>query len=126
MTTNYINLFTTLAQAAETTAERLIELNKQKRDEKGAAVATTMREDYAALYDKLSANEKELTRAEYAKLLVAALIATNNLEDRIKQLQTAIEGYKVDAIPKLQRIIDETKTDEEALKLANEIFQTNT
>lgn len=126
MTTNYINLFTTLAQAAETTAERLIELNKQKRDEKGAAVATTMREDYAALYDKLSANEKELTRAEYAKLLVAALIATNNLEDRIKQLQTAVEGYKVDAIPKLQRIIDETKTDEEALKLANEIFQTNT
>ena len=81
-----------------------------------------MRDDFAALHDKLGTNEP-LTKAEYAKLLVAAMIVANNIEDRIKSERKAIEGYKIDIIPKLSRINDETTTDEEAQKLADEIFK---
>jgi len=81
-----------------------------------------MRNDFAALHDKLGTDEP-ITRADYAKLLVAAMIITNNIEDRIKSERKAIEGYKIDIIPKLSRINDETTNDEEAQKLANEIFK---
>ena len=81
-----------------------------------------MRNDFAALHDKLGTDEP-ITKADYAKLLVAAMIITNNIEDRIKSERKAIEGYKIDIIPKLSRVNDETTNDEEAQKLADEIFK---
>jgi hypothetical protein len=81
-----------------------------------------MRDDFAALHDKLGTNAP-ITKADYAKLLVAAMIVTNNIEDRIKNERKAVEGYKIDVIPKLSRINDETTNDEEAQKLAEEIFK---
>ena len=85
-----------------------------------------MRNDYAKLYDKLDDTEEELTRAEYLKLLAGAYIITNNMEDKIKAQRKAIEGYKIDIIPKLSRIMNETSDDEKALLLANELFCANT
>ena len=51
------------------------------------------------------------------------MIVAQNIEDRIKQQQKAIDGYRIDLIPKLDRILNESNTTEEAIKLANEIFQ---
>lgn len=99
-----------------------MDYDKAQNDEKGLETAEMMRDDFAALHDKLGTNEP-LTKAEYAKLLVAAMIVANNIEDRIKSERKAIEGYKIDIIPKLSRINDETTTDEEARKLADEIFK---
>lgn len=85
-----------------------------------------MRDDYAKLYDKIREKDFELTqlgRNEWAKLLVGTMIAVQNIEDRIKGEQKAVERYKIGVIPKLQRIIDETKTDEEVQKLVLEIFK---
>lgn len=123
MTTDYINLFAALAQSAEVIAEQVMELDEKNHDEKGLTTATIMRDDYATLYDKLQKNDETLSHGEFAKLLVAAYIVSNNLEDKIKLYQSTLNGYKAEIIPKLQRIIDETHTDDEALKLANEIFK---
>jgi len=82
-----------------------------------------MRNDYQKLEDNLTTNE-ELTYNEYTKLLAASYIIINNIQDRIKASQQAINNYKIDVIPKLSRIIDETKDDPEKTKtLAKELFK---
>ena len=123
MDKKYLQLFTELAHAVETLSEQVMEYDRQKSDEKGEKTAQSMRDDYAKLYDKLRGDNVVLTRSEYAKLLVAAYIVVNNIEDRIKGERKAIEGYKIDIIPKLSRINDETTNDADASKLAEEIFK---
>lgn len=84
-----------------------------------------MRDDFVKLYDKIRAEDfsaTSLTKAEYAKILVGAMIVVNNLETRITNEQNAVKGYKETVIPKLERIVDECKTDEDAQKLAEELF----
>ena len=126
MNKNYRKLFSELAHAIEITSEQVMEYNHQKQDSKGESTAELMRNDYAKLYDKLDDTEEELTRAEYLKLLAGAYIITNNMEDKIKAQRKVIEGYKIDIIPKLSRIMNETSDDEKALLLANELFCANT
>lgn len=123
MDKKYLQLFTELAHAVETLSEQVMEYDRQKSDEKGEKTAQSMRDDYAKLYDKLRGDNVVLTRSEYAKLLVAAYIVVNNIEDRIKGERKAIEGYKIDIIPKLSRINDETTNDTDASTLAEEIFK---
>ena len=124
MDKKYLQLFTELAHAVETLSEQVMEYDRQKNDEKGEKTAQSMRDDYAELYDKLRNGNVVLTKSEYAKLLVAAYIVVNNVEDRIKGERKAIEGYKIDIIPKLSRINDETTNDADASALAEEIFKT--
>ena len=82
-----------------------------------------MREDYANLNDKIRNNENVvLTKSDFAKLLVGAYIVSSNIEIQVEQLKKTLDNYKMIIIPKLARINDETSNDEEALKLANEIF----
>ena len=59
-----------------------MEYDKKKDDQKGAETAQTMRDDFVKLYDKIKAKDFSaniLTKAEYAKILVAAMIIVNNL-----------------------------------------------
>ena len=127
MDAQYINLFKELSSAAATAAERVMELDKQHNDEQGLKTATLMRDDYAALLDKIKTadfSEKNLTRNEYAKLLTATYIVMNNMKDQIITLQKVIKGYETMLEPKLERILNETKTDNEALLLAQGLFST--
>jgi len=124
MDKKYLQLFSELAHAVEVLSEQVMEYDRKKNDTKGEQTAQSMRDDYANLYDKLRNNaEAQITKSDYAKLLVAAYIIVNNIEDRIKGERKAIEGYKIDIIPKLSRINDETTNDTEASALAEEIFK---
>ena len=126
MDKSYVKLFIEIISTTEILAERVMELNHSKNDAKGEATARTMRDDYIKLHDKMS-NENfdssTLTKSDYAKLLVGVLILINNIEDQIAGKKKAINGYKTGIIPKLQRIIDECKTDEEVTSLALELFK---
>ena len=124
MDKKYLQLFSELAHAVEVLSEQVMEYDRKKNDTKGEQTAQSMRDDYANLYDKLRDNvEAQITKSDYAKLLVAAYIVVNNIEDRIKGERKAVEGYKIDIIPKLSRINDETTNDTEASALAEEIFK---
>ena len=126
MTTGYEELFKEIARTNEILAERVIELNHEKHDENGEKTASIMRDDYANLYDRIREKNFELTslsRNDWAKLLVGTMVVVQNVEDRIKGEQKAVQGYRIDVIPKLQRIIDETKTDEEAKSLVENLFK---
>lgn len=120
----YIELFKELAHATEIAAEQVMEYDKSKNDDKGYETAKTMRDDYAALYDKIKNETFDgiLTKAEYAKILVGCYVTVGNLQDRIQALQKAIAGYQTDLVPKLDAVIA-AESDEQSQAIAEEQFQ---
>lgn len=122
MDKKYITLFKELAQATAASAETVMDYDREKGDEKGLETATTMRDDFQNLVGNLAADPYLMTKSDAGKLLVASMIIVNQLNSRIKNLHTAIEGYENDLMPKLQRILDESADDNAAGDLANQIF----
>lgn len=124
MDKTYINLFRELTHATEIAAEQVMEYDHEKGDEKAEQTAKMMRDDYSKLYDKISSADfnGEFTKDEYAKLLAGAYIVVNNLRDRMAGMKKAIVGYETDLMPKLQSIIEQAKTDEEAKEMADKNF----
>ena len=126
MDKRYLQLFKEMSKTIVILAEQVMDYNHKKKDDKGEQHAQTLRDSYQKLYDKLNATDfklDSLERPDFARLLVGSMIVAQNIEDRIKQQQKAIDGYRIDLIPKLDRILNESNTTEEAIKLANEIFQ---
>jgi len=125
----YLELFKELTRATAVAAEQVMDYDKEKNDDKGLETAKTMRDDFEALHEKLAAEsfDGNLTKAEYAKLLVGCYVIVGNLQDRIEVLKKAIAGYQSDLVPKLSKII-EAENDAEAQKLADEhlMVETNT
>jgi hypothetical protein len=121
MDKKYIDLFRELARATAVSAEQVMDYDKAQEDEKGFETAKIMRDDYEALYDRLT-EDYEMNKADAAKLLVGVMIQLNQLQDKITAIRKATTGYQTDIIPKLQEIVDRTETDEDAAKMANEKF----
>ena len=124
MDKKYTTLFRDLAQATAATAEQVMDYDSQKNDEKGFETAKVMRDDFQALADSIDNLHEgyQINKADIARLLVGAMIQTNQIQDRINNLKKAMAGYQTDVIPKLQEILDNAKDDEEASKMANEKF----
>ena len=125
MDKNYIELFKEIARATELAAERVMQYDNNLKDNEGYKTAEVMREDYRALHERLSNdNIDTIERQDYIKLLLVSMIVTQNLEDMVTKQQTTIKAYRNFITPKLQRIMDETKTNEEANALAQKLFIT--
>lgn len=120
MDKKYITLFKSLAQATAASAETVMDYDREKGDQKGLETATIMRNDYQALAESIT-DEFILTKNDAAKLLVGAMIQTNQIQERMNNLKKAMTGYQTDVIPKLQEIVD-AQDDEAASKIANEKF----
>lgn len=124
MDQKYSNLFTEIARTISILAESVMDYNKSQDDQPSYEASETMRNEYMKLQNKLEDNPNAtLSRAEYAKLLIGALIIVEQIESKIKKDQIALAGYKTDMIPKLEQIVNETKNDIEAAKRAEKIFQ---
>lgn len=124
MDKKYVTLFQELAQATAVTSETVMDYDRQKGDDKGLETATSMRNDFQELTDRIKAAGDEYipTKNDAAKLLVAAMIQANQIQTRIENLQKAMAGYQTDVVPKLQEIVDNAKDDDDARKIANEEF----
>ena len=123
MDKTYKTLFATIARAIEVNAERVMEVNKKNNDEKGYQTAETMRADYATLYDNLSTDAYQPTKADFARLLIGCSIVVTQLAAKIKKDQEILNAYKVDTMPKLQQVVN-AATDEDMEKLVTELFST--
>ena len=120
MDKRYKELFTLISQSVSNLAEQVMNNHQENGEDKQQETAQIMRDDYLNLHDKL-VNEEELNKADFARLLVGAIIVTNQLDARIKNEQKALDGYKLDVIPKLDRI---NNTEEEKVaSLAEELFK---
>ena len=124
MHSKYIELFKEIANATAISAEQVMDYDKQKDDAKGYEAAETLHKDFIELYDKIRDKnfDGQLAREDFARLLVGTLIVMNQLNDRITALKKAMTGYQTDVMPKLQDIVDNTKTNEEAMAMAEEKF----
>lgn len=124
MHSKYIELFKEIANATAISAEQVMDYDKQKDDAKGYDAAETLHKDFIELYDKIRDKnfDGQLAREDFARLLVGTLIIMNQLNDRITALKKAMTGYQTDVMPKLQDIVDNTKTNEEAMAMAEEKF----
>ena len=124
MNKKYITLFKELAQATAVTAEQVMDYDKQQNDDKGFYAAKIMRDDFQELTDNITgAGDNYVPKQpDIARLLVAATVQVNQLQNRINALKKAMTGYQTDVIPKLQEILDKAETDEEVMKLADEKF----
>jgi len=103
MDSKYLELFTLIAQQIANLAEQVMNDHQDKGETKEQETAQTMRDDYLNLHDKLISNQ-ELNKADYARILVGAIIIANQLTTRIQNEQKALDGYKLDIIPKLDQI----------------------
>ena len=129
MDNNYVTLFKEVAKTTSLLAEQVMEYNKNNNDEKGLETATIMRDDFNKLYNKMNIegfSPEILTIDDYRRFLVGALIVVNNINNKISNEQKAVQNYNTTIIPKLQRILDECKTQEEINKLSAELFVINT
>ena len=120
MDKKYIELFGLIAQTTANVAEQVMELHKDNQKETNYATAQVMRDDYQALHDKIQ-DGTELAKADYARLLVGAIIVANQIDARIKAEQKALRGYKIDIIPKLDQLNQTNEADIAAL--AEKLFE---
>ena len=121
MDKKYKELFSLIVQTTANIAEKVMDLHKKNDEEKEYQTAETMRNDYLNLHDKLATNV-DLNKADYARILVGTIIVATQLENKIKSEEKALQGYKINLIPKLDQI-NNAETEEKALELANKLFE---
>lgn len=105
MNEKYKTLFALIAQNMESIAERAMEDDKAKNDMQGYKTAKEMRSKYARLHDLLTSKTVEYipVKNDIIDLYIAANIVTQQIEARVKREQAALQGYKLDLIPKLEK-----------------------
>ena len=123
MNKKYVELFSLIAQSTANLAEQVMNIHTDDEEAKERKTAQIMRDDFQALHNKLEAAE-DLTKVDFARLLVGAIIIVNQLEKKIQSEEKALQSYRIDIIPKLYQI-NNAESEEEALKLAAEIFEIN-
>lgn len=108
MNEKYKTLFALVAQNMENIAERAMEDDKAKNDMQAYKTAKEMRSKYARLHDLLTSKTVDYTpvKNDIIDLFIGANIIAQQIEARIKQEQTAIQGYKLDLIPKLKQAME--------------------
>ena len=105
MNEKYKTLFALIAQNMENIAERAMEDDKAKNDMQAYKTAKEMRSKYARLHDLLTSKTIEYTpvKNDIIDLYIGTNIIAQQIEARIRREQTALQGYRLDLIPKLEK-----------------------
>ena len=105
MNEKYKTLFALIAQNMENIAERAMEDDKAKNDMQAYKTAKEMRSKYARLHDLLTSKTVEYipVKNDIIDLYIGANIVAQQIEARVRREQTAIQGYRLDLIPKLEK-----------------------
>lgn len=122
MNKDYLKLFLDLSRSIEAITEKAIEEEKEANNDEALKAAISMRKIYMELTNKLQGKEPTLDRSDYGALFIGAGIMLKNLEEKKAVLDKAISGYKIMLLPRLNRILNETDNDMDAVKLAEELF----
>ena len=119
----YIELFQTICQRLELNAERAMEANKSNGKLEEYKNAKQMREDFGAVYDKITSNTA-LTKDDYATITKGTVVIINLLEKEIKDKTMVVDYYKSDILSKLGEILKFEENDDFSKKI-EEIFSLN-
>lgn len=119
----YMELFQTICQRLELKAERAMEANKSNGKLEEYKNAKQMREDFGAVYDKITSNTA-LTKDDYATITKGTVVIINLLEKEIKDTTMVVDCYKSDILSKLGEVL-KLEEDEKFSKKVEEIFSLN-
>ena len=119
----YMELFQTICQRLELNAERAMEANKSNGKLEEYKNAKQMREDFGAVYDKITSNTA-LTKDDYAIIIKGTVVIINLLEKEIKDKTMVVDYYKSDILSKLGEVL-KLEDGREFSKKVEEIFSLN-
>ena len=119
----YMELFQTICQRLELNAERAMEANKSNGKLEEYKNAKQMREDFGAVYDKITSNTA-LTKDDYAIITKGTVVIINLLEKEIKDKTMVVDCYKSDILSKLGEVL-KLEDGGEFSKKVEEIFSLN-
>ena len=119
----YMELFQTICQRLELKAERAMEANKSNGKLEEYKNAKQMREDFGAVYDKITSNTA-LTKDDYATITKGTVVIINLLEKEIKDTTMVVDCYKSDILSKLGEILKLEENDDFSKKV-EKIFSLN-
>ena len=119
----YMELFQTICQRLELNAERAMEANKSNGKLEEYKNAKQMREDFGAVYDKITSNTA-LTKDDYATITKGTVVIINLLEKEIKDTTMVVDCYKSDILSKLGEVL-KLEDGREFSKKVEEIFTLN-
>ena len=119
----YMELFQTICQRLELNAERAMEANKSNGKLEEYKNAKQMREDFGAVYDKITSNTA-LTKDDYATITKGTVVIINLLEKEIKDKTMVVDYYKSDILSKLGEVL-KLEDGREFSKKVEEIFSLN-
>lgn len=119
----YMELFQTICQRLELNAERAMEANKSNGKLEEYKNAKQMREDFGAVYDKITSNTG-LTKDDYATITKGTVVIINLLEKEIKDKTMVVDYYKSDILSKLGEVL-KLEDGGEFSKKVEEIFSLN-
>lgn len=107
----YIELFGAICQNCEVSIEKTLDFDENKKDAEQTKKIIAMRDDIAALHDKLS-NRKPLEQKDWTKLYVCALTSKLTIQNNIKTWEKVLNAYDNDLLPKLSNVVEAKATDE--------------
>ena len=119
----YMELFQTICQRLELNAERAMEANKSNGKLEEYKNAKQMREDFGAVYDKITSNTA-LAKDDYATITKGTVDIINLLEKEIKDKTMVVDYYKSDILSKLGEVL-KLEDGGEFSKKVEEIFSLN-
>lgn len=119
----YMELFQTICQRLELNAERAMEANKSNGKLEEYKNAKQMREDFGAVYDKITSNTA-LTKDDYATITKGTVVIINLLEKEIKDKTMVVDYYKSDILSKLGEVLKFEENDDFSKKV-EKIFSLN-
>lgn len=119
----YMELFQTICQRLELNAERAMDANKSNGKLEEYKNAKQMREDFGAVYDKITSNTA-LTKDDYATITKGTVVIINLLEKEIKDKTMVVDYYKSDILSKLGEVL-KLEDGGEFSKKVEEIFSLN-
>lgn len=119
----YMELFQIICQRLELNAERAMEANKSNGKLEEYKNAKQMREDFGAVYNKITSNTA-LTKDDYATITKGTVVIINLLEKEIKDKTMVVDYYKSDILSKLGEVL-KLEDGGEFSKKVEEIFSLN-
>lgn len=119
----YMELFQTICQRLELSAERAMETNKANGKLEEYKNAKLMREDFGAVYDKI-ASKTALTKDDYTTITKGTVVIINMLEKEINEKNAVKDYYKTEILSKLGEVLH-LEENEEFSKKVEEIFTLN-
>lgn len=119
----YMELFQTICQRLELNAERAMEANKSNGKLEEYKNAKQMREDFGAVYDKITSNTA-LTKDDYTTITKGTVVIIKLLEKEIKDKTMVVDYYKSYILSKLEEVL-KLEDGGEFSKKVEEIFSLN-